>query len=396
MNVGLLAVSGAWGGAEIHSVQLARTLAARGHVATLVCLTNRAYDVYRDRIDRQIRLVCLPITKPWREMGVLDWLSLFAGQEWNVCVLIKGEVHSGGGWAFDLAARCRFGNYIAIEQKNAAPMGPKTSRRHLGFIPGMGLWWYQEHLRRFLRSVGPRVIVCVSETNRQRLIAHHRFPARKMVTVQNGIDVQRFRPDPAYAETWRRRWGIPKEALVFGAVGRLAPIKSYDTALAGFQALLERFPGVDLRLVLVGEGPEEQALRAQAEQVVPGGRVVFSPFCERPWEPLNAFDVFVMPSLEEGLPLALAEAMACGCCPVATAVGGIPELVASPELGWLVPVSGTDAFAAAMIDAASRTPEQRAAMGRRVREHVVANFNAAVQLGVLADIIESLGPALAA
>jgi len=393
MNVGLLAVSSAWGGAEIHSVQLARTLATRGHVATLVCLTERAYEVYRDRIDHQIPLVCLPIPKPWREMGFLDWMSLFAGQEWNVCVLIKGEVHSGGGWAFDLAARYRFRNYIALEQKNATPIGPKTSRRHLGFIPGLGLYWYRERLRRFLRSVGPRVIVCVSEANRQRLIADHRFPARKMVTARNGIDVQRFRPDPAHAETWRRRWGIPEGALVLGAVGRLAPIKGYDTALASFQALLERFPDMDLRLVLVGEGPDEQALRVQAEQVVPGGRVVFSPFCERPWEPLNAFDVFVMPSLEEGLPLALAEAMACGCCPVATAVGGIPELVASPELGWLVPVGSTDAFAAAMIDAASRTTQQRAAMGRRAREHVVTNFNAAVQLGVLADIIESTGAA---
>ena len=64
-----------------------------------------------------------------------------------------------------------------------------------------------------------------------------------------------------------------------------------------------------------------------------------------------------MPSLNEGLPLALVEAMSCGCCPVATAVGGVPELVNIPELGWLVPQGDAAAFTAAMIDAASRTPE---------------------------------------
>jgi len=146
----------------------------------------------------------------------------------------------------------------------------------------------------------------------------------------------------------------------------------------------------DLWLVLIGEGPQKEGLKTLAEELVPGGRAIFSPFCDRPWEPLSALDVFVMPSLNEGLPLTLLEAMACGCCPVATAVGGIPEVVSSSELGWLVPAGNVDAFAAAMIDAASRTSEQRAAMGERAREHVLTNFNASVQFNILADIIESL------
>ena len=97
-----------------------------------------------------------------------------------------------------------------------------------------------------------------------------------------------------------------------------------------------------------------------------------------------------MPSLNEGLPLALAEAMACECCPVATAVGGIPEAVSGPELGWLVPPSDVEAFADAMIAAASQTAQQRAEIGQRAREHVLKNFNAAVQFDLLADLIESI------
>jgi glycosyltransferase involved in cell wall biosynthesis len=390
MNISLLTIFGTWGGAETHTVQLTRTLIERGHTVTVVCLTDYTYALYRERSCVQIPLMYLPIPKVQWKMSLADWICLFSEQPWDTCVLVKGTF-AVGSWNLDLAARCCFGNYLTIEHL-VDPIPEKTSRRHLGIFPGLGLWWYRGRFHRFFRSVGPRKVVCVSDAVRRRLIEDYRFPARKVVTVRNGIDVQRFRPDPAYSAAWRRCWGVPRGALLFGAVGRLAPMKGYGTALAGFQALLKRFPEKDLRLVLVGEGPHEQALKAQAEQIVPGGRVVFSPFCDRPWEPLNALDVFVMPSVNEGLPLTLLEAMACGCCPVATAVGGIPEVLSKPELGWLVPTGNADAFAAAMIDAASRTPEQRETMGRRAREHVMANFNAAVQFNLLADVIESLSP----
>jgi glycosyltransferase involved in cell wall biosynthesis len=210
------------------------------------------------------------------------------------------------------------------------------------------------------------------------------------VTIRNGIDLEQFRRDAVHAQTWRQRWNISNEALIFGAIGRFAPLKGYGTAIEAFQKVQMQFPEKDMKLVLVGEGPDEQVLRAHAERIKPRGSVVFSPFCERPWEPLSAFDLFVMPSVNEGLPLALAEAMACECCPVATAVGGIPEAVTGPDLGWLVPPGDGDAFANAMIAAASQTAQQRALIGRSARQHVLENFNAAVQFDALVDFIESL------
>ena len=164
-----------------------------------------------------------------------------------------------------------------------------------------------------------------------------------------------------------------------------------------FRHCSDDFPERDFRLVFVGEGDREvgegnceQDLKAKAAQILPRGRVIFEPFCDRPWEPLSALDVFVMPSLNEGLPLTLLEAMACECCPVATAVGGIPEVLVSQELGWLAPWEDPDAFTAAMIDAASRTLEHRMAKGRSARQHVRENFNGAVQFKALGDIIEAV------
>jgi len=94
-----------------------------------------------------------------------------------------------------------------------------------------------------------------------------------------------------------------------------------------------------------------------------------------------------MPSQNEGLPLALVEAMASGCCPIATAVGGIPEVLTSPELGWLIGANDPRALTAAMADAASRGRDQLAVMGQRGREHVLTHFNAGLQFAMLGDII---------
>jgi len=106
-------------------------------------------------------------------------------------------------------------------------------------------------------------VVCVSDENRRRFVEDHRFPAHKVITIWHGIDAQRFRPDPSHGEAWRRRWNLPSGALVFGALGRFAAQKGYDTALAAFEMVLARFPNRDLRLVVVGEGPLESALRTE-------------------------------------------------------------------------------------------------------------------------------------
>jgi glycosyltransferase involved in cell wall biosynthesis len=279
-----------------------------------------------------------------------------------------------------------------LEQKDVDPMPPRSAGRRKGRLPRLGLWWYREELRRRLRSLAPRRIVCVSDANRLRLVRDHGFAASKMHTVRNGADVERFRRDPAQGLASRRAWGVPDDALVFGAIGRLHRIKGYATVLDALPVVLQARPARDIRLVLVGEGPEEDALRAQAERLGLQERVVFVRFTSRPWEALSALDVFVMPSYAEGLPLALAEAMACECGAIATPVGGIPEAITEPDLGWLVPPGDAAAFAGAMIEAADRSGDELRAMGARARAHAEAEFDASVQLVRMAEIIESLAP----
>src|SRR5437867_10117985 len=205
MRAALLTLTGPWGGTQIHTINLARTLKARDHSATIVCLEETVLQAYRDHCD-DVALVLLPLPTELQSMTFWAWWRYFAGQSWDLYFLVKGDVDAGD-YSLDLAARLRFGNYVTIEHL-MADASPRTRRLHFGIIPGLGLWWYRVRLRRFLRSVGPRRVICVSDAVRRRLVADYRFPAQKALTVPNGIDVDRFRPDPGQRAASRRRWNI--------------------------------------------------------------------------------------------------------------------------------------------------------------------------------------------
>src|SRR5262249_25307289 len=151
---------------------------------TVVCLTEKTYEFYRKRSHPQIPLICLPIPKVWWKMNFPDWARLFSRRTWNTCVLIKGTFDTGD-WILDLAVRYYFGNYLTIEHSMVDTIPSKTSRRHWGIFPGVGLWWYRKRLQSISRSLGPRKVICVSDAVRRRLIEEYSFPARKVITVQN-------------------------------------------------------------------------------------------------------------------------------------------------------------------------------------------------------------------
>ncbi|HTU03784.1 MAG TPA: glycosyltransferase, partial [Candidatus Sulfotelmatobacter sp.] len=310
----------------------------------------------------------------------------------EVALFPKG-IFEAGSFTLDLAARLRFRRHIAIQHTLPRALPPRTSVRHLGgLIPGLGLWWWRQELGpRWARSLGPHLTVAVSEAVRKRLIENYRFPARKVVTIRTGVDAGRYRPSPELRQAARSRWNIPPGALVFGAVGRLDPMKGYDVALRALRGLRDGFPDQDLRLVLVGTGIAEEPLRAEAARLGVEAAVVFAGFEPRPWEVYPAFDVFLMPSRVEGLPLSLLEAMAAGCTPVAMGVGGIPEILSHPGLGWLVEPGDEAGFSQAMRAALEVGPEQLTVRAGSARAHVVAHFNEQIQFGLLADCIEEGG-----
>ena len=292
--------------------------------------------------------------------------------------------------SLDLACRLAFrGSFLTIEQLAPPYRGPKSTGRHFGgLIPGLGLWWYAAGLKLYVRSIFPKRIVTVSRAIASELVQHYGFPIIKVVPISNGIDAKRFAPDRAARVKVRASWGVPEGAIVFGTVSRLSNFhKGLDIAIDMFAQLCAANPDRLLWCVLVGSGPDDATLKSQARATEWSSRILFPGPTERPWEVCCGIDVFLMPSHFEGMPLALLEGMACGCCPVVMGVGGITEIVCDATLGWLAPPDDREAFLRGMQAALALGADGRAAMGARVRQHVIEHF-AEEQFGKLADLIE--------
>jgi glycosyltransferase involved in cell wall biosynthesis len=185
----------------------------------------------------------------------------------------------------------------------------------------------------------------------------------KLHVIENGVDLGAFGPDAEARQAVRDELGIPQAAWVVGTVGRLAPEKNPGLLLRAMAPML----GAQARLVYLGDGPEMRGLRGQAVRH-PAGRFVhlvgMRPDVHRV---LAAYDVFALSSRTEGLPLALLEAMAAGLPVVATAVGGVPDVVRHGTSALLVRSDDEEALRHAL----ARLREDRTlamAMGQCARQ----------------------------
>ena len=386
-HVCLLSQPIAWGGTELYTVELAATLVARGHSVTLVEFGGSLFAT-RARLADGVRLVTLEFDVPPDAVTFRRWVRILRGLRGYGAVFIKGQINMGS-LALDLAARLCFRRYIVIEQISPPRPPPARSKRHFGFVPGLGLWRLPHIWPTYQRSFGPQRIVGVS----RRLLGElqeYRYPRRKLLAVPNGVDTEMYRPDPVQGAATREAWGVPPDALVFGTVARLlVSHKAQNLAVDAFAKLRSAHPDRDPWYVLVGEGPDRDKLETQAREAGVGHRGVFAGYTEQPRAAHCGLDIFVLPSKVEGTPIALLEAIACGVCPIAMDVGGVADVIPDPSLGWLVPAADREALLAAMRDALLQTPEERATMGRLARGHVEREFQASDQFGKIAALLEA-------
>jgi glycosyltransferase involved in cell wall biosynthesis len=231
--------------------------------------------------------------------------------------------------------------------------------RRLGFYNRLDL----AALRRFDR------VIAVSERLRDDLV-HHGVGSRCVETIVNAAGAS----VPPGVEVTRRRTrslaAIPDEEIVFGFVGRLCEEKGLAYLLDAAAGLPER----GWRVVLVGGGPQRSALESLAAARGLTDRVLFAGFQEDPAAWYAAMDVFVLPSLTEGTPMVLLEAMAFGLPVVATSVGGVPRVVGSGETGVLVPPAEVAPLRAELQALLESAPLRRR-LGERGRASVGTAFD---------------------
>jgi sugar transferase (PEP-CTERM/EpsH1 system associated) len=211
--------------------------------------------------------------------------------------------------------------------------------------------------------------VTVSADLRSWLVEYVGIPAAKVTTIYNGVDTARFAEGGR--EVGRHLLGVGDDAVVFGSVGRLDPVKDHVGLLDAFARA--DLSGVQAHLVIVGDGPCRGELAERCRQPDLAGRARLLGARDDVASLLRGMDVYVLPSIAEGISNTILEAMACGLPVVATRTGGNPELVQDGVTGALVPVGDRAALARA-LGAFAEDSHFRSTRGKAGRQRAVEEF----------------------
>ncbi|OLE31207.1 MAG: hypothetical protein AUI36_29800 [Cyanobacteria bacterium 13_1_40CM_2_61_4] len=214
------------------------------------------------------------------------------------------------------------------------------------------------------------------------------MPKQRIWTIPSGIDVDLFTPE-MNGRHIRAQFGIPSDALVIGCVANVLPVKGYDVLIAAMAKVMKSSPSV--HWLIVGRddstyGTEIRNLAGRLHLVEWTHFAGFQPDV-RPY--LAAMNLVVLPSRSEALGLALLEAMAMGKAVVASAVGGIPEIVADGITGKLVPPEDPAVLSGAIIELLSH-PERLIEGGRQGRNRIHSGFTVEVETQALESIYRFL------
>ena len=197
-----------------------------------------------------------------------------------------------------------------------------SQRSHRDLIPPA----YRRLIRLTDRLADAIVVNC--EFVRRHLENEERVPPDRIQLCYNGIDLDVFRPAAAV-----RPAELPRGAFVIGVVSALRPEKGLSTLLEAFARV--RPLRTAMKLAIIGDGAMRQPLETEARSLGILDDCIFAPATTEVARWLHAIDIFVLPSLSEALSNALMEAMACGCCAIASTAGGNPELIRDGETGLL-------------------------------------------------------------
>ncbi len=252
------------------------------------------------------------------------------------------------------------------------PIVLSSQRSHRDLIPPKHL----PMIRLSDRLVDGIVVNC--NFVRHHLECDYRVPARKIRVCYNALDTSRFHPAPR-----TRPPELADATTVIGVVCVLREIKGVDTLVEAFARVCRDRTGI--RLLIVGSGPERHGLERKCQELG-----IWKACCFRdstsdvlPW--LHAIDVFVLPSRSEALSNSLMEAMASGCCAVASRVGGNPELVQDGVTGLLFE-PGNPAALATQLEPVVDNPGLRERLASAGSQFIAENFCTARSIGSIETV----------
>ena len=335
------------GGAERQLAALVPLLTARG--ATIRIFTRQYAGLSRFELIDGVEVERIPIPGPKAVASIAFTLgTVRALHRWKPDVIHAHELLSPTTTA--VAAKRWFGTPVVAKVLRGGELGDiaKLQTRR-GGISRLNL--FKEQVNRF---------ICISQEIDAELQAIGTADKQR-IFIPNGVDTDQYRPVTAAQKgELKQTLALPEGKIVL-FTGRLSPEKRVNHLISIWPSVRQQYP--DAQLVLVGTGKDEAALKAQA-----GDGVHFVGRVPDVTVYLQAADVFVLPSVTEGLSNALLEAMAAGLPAVATRVGGAPDIISEGKTGMLVPPDDPEQLKAALLAvlADARGQAEMGAAGRQV------------------------------
>lgn len=344
-------------GTEAHVLTLLRSLTVCGETCGLLCREGTEFARHARQLPgvTVFAMPPLPLPHALRRLACCvaawkpDLLHAHNGRTALQCAWLSGQ-RVGGNRLRSLATQ----HFVAPAHTHYHGLKRVVADRMHG--------WVNARLAR---------IIAVSEAVRRSALAREPLAPGKVVTIYNGID-----PPQAEAERARAALGDIGPGPLLITVGRLSAEKGHRYLLTAAPEILRQYPGA--RLLWLGAGPEEAALRAEVERArlqnsiwMPGHRADAADF-------LALADLKILPSLHESFGLSLVEAMMLGTPVLATDCGGPGEVIApafpaAEATGWLVPKADADALAVAVCQAFGDSA-RREQIGRRGRKRALEQF----------------------
>ena len=249
---------------------------------------------------------------------------------------------------------------------------------------GAFMSWFFLQVERTLSRVTDRIIA-LTESERNDHLDRLVGTVGQFAVVPSGIDLNRFSQARVNGRQVPEWFGCPSDALIVGSVGWLTDVKGHRFLLEAAKHVTRAHPG--LHIVIVGSGDQHDALRQQATQLGLEASVHLLGHRDDIEACLAGFDLFVLPSANEGMGRALIEAMAAGLPVVATKVGGIPALIDHGVNGLLVPSGDSHALADALKSILDH-PDMARRLGEAAYQSIGARFGASYMVRAIETLYE--------
>ncbi len=369
-----------FGGAEIHTINLIRELNKNNFKISILCLAQDQINKFTE----EEKINNIEIHNKKTSQNIISLFYLLKKNRPDIVIFIKSGFYALRWWIYIIPHLIGVKKIFTIEHDQLPSFIKEASlcdKNRSSIIKKFG-WLGRERFKAQVQNLLVTKSIFVSNSIKLDYISYLGLSPAKVESVNNGVNTENFNYNNS--SPLRAKLNIPVDNKIITCVSRITKNKGLDILLDAIALIA--INNSNFRLVIVGDGPEKISLEKYTNHLKIAHLVNFVGFQKDIPSFLNGSDVFVLPSLNEGMPLALLEAMASNIACITTNVGGIPDVIENGINGYMVTPSDRDKLAALIFDLLTNDVKRKL-IGDNARQHIKSNFELNLKMKDLINIL---------